>query len=119
VPAIRVADARCEAGARTFSYEFAWPSGDGRRVRPHHCLDLPFVFDNLDADGVARCCGAMEPPQALATAMHRAWVSFITTGDPGWPSYDLTERSTIVFDEAPAVVPDALAFEREVWAGVV
>ena len=60
-----------------------------------------------------------EPPQEPARARRQAWVSFITTGSPGWAAYDLTKRSTMVFDEVPAVVSDALAFEREVWAGVV
>ena len=30
-----------------------------------------------------------DPPQALADAMHGAWVAFAATGDPGWPRYDL------------------------------
>ncbi len=29
-----------------------------------------------------------DAPQELADAMHRAWVDFATTGDPGWPSWD-------------------------------
>jgi para-nitrobenzyl esterase len=119
VPAVRLAEARAQAGARTFSYEFGWPSAAGLGVRPYHCLDLPFVFDNLQAEGVARCFGESRPPQQLATAMHRAWVSFITSGDPGWAAFGLEQRATMVFDEQPRVVPDALAFEREVWQGVV
>lgn len=119
VPASRLADARAEAGAKTFAYEFCWPSGEGRTTRPHHCLDLPFVFDNLAADGVARVCTGMEPPQSLASETHRAWVSFITSGDPGWPAYGLQKRTTMMFGETSALASDPLAFERDAWAGVV
>ena len=62
--------------------------GDPRPGRPRrgHCIDLPFAWDLLDADGVETVAGA-DPPQALADRMHRAWVSFVTDGDPGWPAY--------------------------------
>ena len=60
-----------------------------------------------------------EPPQALASDMHAAWVAFATTGDPGWPAYDLTGRTTMRFDTPSAVVDDPRAAERAIWAGVM
>ncbi|MFI6296535.1 carboxylesterase/lipase family protein [Nonomuraea sp. NPDC050790] len=80
-----------------YGYEFRWespvesPAGGGR-VGAVHNLDLPFVFDVLDAPGVERTAGP-GAPQALADAMHAAWVRFIRTGDPGWPL-----GHTMIFD---------------------
>ena len=43
-------------------------------------------------------------PQGLADEMHSAWVSFIKTGDPGWPVFG-AERTTRLFDTDSATVP--------------
>ncbi|MFD9941030.1 carboxylesterase/lipase family protein [Nonomuraea sp. NPDC059023] len=72
-----------------YAYEFRWESPvespvGGGRVGAVHNLDLPFVFDVLDAPGVERTAGP-DAPQELADAMHAAWVRFARTGDPGWP----------------------------------
>jgi carboxylesterase type B len=58
------------------------------------------------------------PPQKLADAMHAAWVSFATTGDPGWPGYDPDSRTTVVFNTDTRVVHDPRTWERELWKGV-
>ena len=50
-----------------------------------------------------RIAGA-DAPQGLADEMHSAWISFIKTGDPGWPVFG-TERNTRLFDTATATVP--------------
>lgn len=65
-------------------YDFRW-------ITPvlglsHHCLELPFAWDVLDADAVIPVTGD-NPPQPLADEMHAAWVRFITTGDPGWAAW--------------------------------
>ena len=91
-PLTRVARAR---RAPTYVYEFAWPSPI-RDLRAAHALELGFVFDRLDDPETTRLAGA-EAPQRLADEMHHAWISFITTGDPGWPAYG-PERTTRVFD---------------------
>jgi carboxylesterase type B len=60
-----------------------------------HCVDVPFAFDNLDAPGAEVALGP-EPPQALADHMHRAWVDFVTEGDPGWPAFRVDTRPAMV-----------------------
>ncbi|HEY3340264.1 MAG TPA: carboxylesterase family protein [Propionicimonas sp.] len=68
---------------RTWLYDFRWPApGLGLST---HCLELPFTWDVLDE---AAAVVGPHPPQELADAMHGAWVRFITSGDPGWPSWD-------------------------------
>ena len=116
IPALRLADAHADATAGTYMYEFAWASPDLGAV---HALEVPFVFDSLSQD--ARLFGPLlgeNPPQALADTMHAAWVSFATTGDPGWPKYDLDRRATMRFDTTSQVVDDPRSWERTLWEGV-
>ena len=47
--------------------------------------------------------------------MHRAWVGFVTEGDPGWPSFTLDTRPTMVFDGESAVIDDPLRLPRSLW----
>ncbi|MFJ5831858.1 carboxylesterase/lipase family protein [Streptomyces sp. NPDC093089] len=114
IPAIRLA----EAVPGTHLYEFAWrsPRFDGE-LGACHALELPFVFDRLDDPSYAPLLGD-HPPQALADAVHGAWVSFAETGDPGWPAYDTVTRATMTFTATPTTVPDPRARERLLWEGV-
>jgi carboxylesterase type B len=120
VPAIRLAEAHCAAG-RTYMYEFGWASPMlGGMFGACHALELPFVFDTLDL-GPRQMLGGLlgdGPPQALADAMHGAWVAFATSGDPGWPRYDHQRRATMRFDTASRVVEDPRPFERALWGGL-
>jgi len=101
-------------------YEFAWPSPAANGLfGACHALEIPFVFDTLD-QGPAQMLGDLlgsAPPQELATAMHSAWVSFITRGDPGWPHYELGQRATMRFDLVSGVVNDPRSMERALWDG--
>ena len=118
VPALRLAEARAGAPGSTHVYEFAWPSPVmGGRLGACHALEIPFVFDTLAAPG-SEWLGGDAPPQELADVVHRAWVDFVTTGDPGWPAYDLGTRPVQVFGTLTAVVPDPRGAQRAVWEGV-
>jgi carboxylesterase type B len=121
IPAIRLAEAHVGSGGKTYMYEFAWPSpAFGGGFGACHALEIPFVFDTLDL-GPAQMQGPLlgdDPPQALADAMHGAWVAFAATGDPGWPRYDLERRATMRFDATSRVVDDPRAFERALWEGI-
>ncbi len=120
MPALRLADAHTTSRSATYMYEFAWPSpAFGGRFGACHALEIPFVFDTLDL-GPKQMQGALlgaDPPEALAHAMHRAWVGFATTGDPGWPTYERERRATMRFDVISRVVDDPRAFERALWNG--
>jgi para-nitrobenzyl esterase len=114
-PLSRLLDDHAGTGATTFGYQFRWrsPLFDGM-VGSAHCLDIPFAFDNLDAQQVADGLIGPDAPQSLADEMHAAWVSFIKTGDPGWPAYDTSERLSMSFDDSSKVVADQLKVQREV-----
>ncbi|MFE3677688.1 carboxylesterase/lipase family protein [Streptomyces griseus] len=96
----RLADPRLEdartAGSRpvrTYVYEFAWRS-PVLGLGACHALEIGFVFDNLRH---GEALSGPDAPQPLADVMHRAWVDFATSGDPGWAAWD-ARRPVRVFD---------------------
>jgi para-nitrobenzyl esterase len=112
LPALAVAEART-GRAPTFVYEFAWPSPVGG-LGACHAMDIPFVFDNLAADGVDRLTGPQAPPQ-LAAQMHAAWVSFARAGDPGWRPFGM-DYPVFVFRESGGTLElDPRGDERTIW----
>jgi para-nitrobenzyl esterase len=126
VPNIRLAENHARNGGQTRMYCFAWPSPvlDGR-LGACHGIDVGFTFDDLGGGGMTALMLGADPPQALATAMHGAWVSFARTGDPAqtghvpaWPRYRETERATMILDEECRVEPDPMGDRRAVWDGV-
>ena len=54
--------------------------------------------------------------------MHRAWVAFAATGDPGWPAYTPDRRAVARFgngdDPGWEVVEDPRGDLRELWDGI-
>lgn len=116
IPALRLADAHAGPTSRTYMYEFAWAAPGLGAV---HALEVPFVFDTLGAD--APLFGPLigdAAPQALADAMHAAWVSFAARGDPGWPTHGPDRRATMRFGTDSRVVDDPRAWERALWHGL-
>lgn len=114
IPALRLAEAH---RGTSHVYEFAWrsPLYDGR-LGACHALEIGFVFDTLSEEGVGPLYD--DAPQELAAAMHRAWVDFATTGNPGWAPYEQSTRTTMSFGPERAVLEDPRSNERLAWAGV-
>ncbi len=89
--------------APVFMYFFTWQSpifnGDYKAV---HCMDLPFVFNNI-----ARCeemTGGGKEAYVLADKMSQSWINFARTGNPAhkglpsWPGYNTAGGATMFFD---------------------
>ena len=92
---IRLAEARA-ADRRTWMYLFGWRSPAREGVMGAcHALDLPFVFGNLDAPGMAAFAGEGADAFALSERIMDAWAEFARSGDPGWPCYEPAQRSTL------------------------
>jgi para-nitrobenzyl esterase len=94
----------------------------GGRLRSCHALEIPFVFNNLDAPGVPGLAGRATPEmRELALSMHEAWISFVREGRPAsthlpeWPPYTSGRRATMVFGDQTGVVDDPLGDERRLW----
>jgi para-nitrobenzyl esterase len=96
-------------GAPVYVYLMAWETlADNGRLRAHHALDVPLVFNNVEA--TRSMVGPGPEPQRMADLMSSVWVAFARTGNPNteglpqWPSYTAENRSTMVFDTESHVV---------------
>ena len=126
VPAIRMAEAQAaHQPEHTFMYLFEYASTvfDGR-LGSAHALEIPFVFDNLDRTGVELLTGP-DPPQSVADAMHRAWISFARTGSPAhdglpdWPPYNRADRVTMGIGTPCHLERDPAGAERLAWSDLL
>ncbi|MCG2459165.1 carboxylesterase/lipase family protein [Flavobacteriaceae bacterium F89] len=97
-------------GAPVYMYLFTWqsPVFDGK-YKALHCMDLPFVFDNVDLAN--HMTGGGKEAHILADKMSRAWINFAKTGTPGhsdlpyWPAYTSENTATMHFDNTCEVKP--------------
>lgn len=102
------ADLDAATPVETFAYDFRLASTQTGLAA--HCIELPYVWDCLDAPKVVERNTGAHPPQPIADLMHGAWVRFIASGDPGWPSYRSATTEGLVVDSEPVVAP---VFVRE------
>jgi para-nitrobenzyl esterase len=122
IPALRLAEAQAEVGGAAYQYLFTWESrAFGGRLKATHALEIPFVFNNLNRAGVDVFLGPGPLPQALADAMHAAWITFIRSGDPScdavgeWPAYQLDRRTVMEFGDCVGVRSDPYCATRALW----
>jgi para-nitrobenzyl esterase len=118
IPAVRMAEARSSGAAATYMYEFSWrsPLYNGR-LGACHAVEIPFIFGTVANPSETSLIGT-GAPTALAEVVHAAWVAFATRGDPGWPRYDLEQRTTMRFDLQSETVRDPHGAERALWTGL-
>jgi para-nitrobenzyl esterase len=103
--------------AAVYQYYFTWrsPVRDGK-LRTFHTLEIPFVFDNVDA--CKSMTGSGADRAALAQRMSSAWVAFARTGNPNhaglpsWVPYDNTRRATMIFNDECVLLNDPYGSEQ-------
>jgi para-nitrobenzyl esterase len=115
MPSLHLAEAQLGAGGRAHLYELTWPApGMGGLLGACHGLDVPLVFGNLGAGQAGLLIGdPTQEARELSDQMRTAWVSFATTGDPGWAAWDT--GSTRLFDVVPTVGPYPEQLSRQIW----
>lgn len=125
IPAIRLAEAHSANGGASHHYLFSWESrAFGGRLKATHALEIPFTFHNLDRPGVDLILGPGPRPDALADAMHAAWIAFIRSGDPScpevgtWPLYRPGLRKVMELGDRIGLLDDPGAATRELWTGL-
>src|SRR5206468_13000465 len=89
--------------APVYMYRFQWYSPvSGGRLRAMHCMDIPFVFDNVDLS--KSVVGEGPERYALAERMSSAWVAFARSGNPNhellpqWDPFIPEKRAMMIFN---------------------
>ena len=73
-----------------------------------HCMELPFVFNNIDH--CEQMTGGGKQAYALAEKMSSSWINFAKTGNPNtkglpqWPVYTTAQGATMIFDNQCSVM---------------
>ena len=117
-----------ESQQRTWVYQMDWisPAAGGRYKAPH-TMDLPFAFDTVGiAQGmVGDTAEDQKRAQAMADAVSESYIAFARTGNPNnkhvpqWPTFDLKNRATMIFDDTVRVQNDPRGDERRYIEQVV
>lgn len=99
-------------GRAPYLYRFDW-AAPGNAFGACHCIELPFMFNNLDQWDAPMLAGGDDAVIArLAEHVQDCWIAFARTGDPShdgvgrWPAYTLQGRETMLFDVKCAVRSD-------------
>ncbi len=108
----------------TWVYQMNWHR-DAPGARAMHTIDIPFMFDNLAAapGQIGGTADEIAKAQPLADAMAGMLINYGATGNPNhpglpsWPTYDLDERNTMIWDSPPAIMKDPRGDERRYAAG--
>ena len=103
--------------APVYMYRFQWysPVSNGR-LRAMHCMDIPFVFANVDVS--RSVVGDGQDRYALAERMSAAWTAFARTGNPNtrllprWEPFTADTRATMIFNTQCRAVNDPYREER-------
>lgn len=100
-----------QRGAPVYMYRFEYYSPvRGGRLKAMHCMEIPFVFNNLAAGSIF--AGSGPAAQRLADQMSAAWVAFARTGNPNhrdipqWAAFNANQRPTMVFGPETRLVND-------------
>ncbi|MEI7585078.1 carboxylesterase family protein [Runella sp.] len=98
------------SGAPVYMYLFTWQSPVmGGKFKAIHCIDLPFVFNNIARS--EEMTGGTKEAYVLADKMSQAWINFARTGNPShkdlpsWPAYTTANTATMHFDNQCVVKP--------------
>jgi len=119
MPATWLAEAHTAAGGRGYLYDFTWPSPAlGGTLGACHTIDIPATFGNFDSPFAGFLLGGGPPSEdylRLSERLRSSWISFATTGDPGWPQFSTDQALTRIWDAEPSVATDPLAASRRIW----
>ncbi len=100
-PARRFAE---EHRGRTHMYEFEWRSPMfGGGLGASHGMELPFVFDTLACVTGPEGLVGTNPPQDLATRVHKIWVDYARDGSLPWAEFDRETRQVYQLAAGKAV----------------
>ncbi len=93
-----------QLNAKVYSYLFAWESPVLNGIfRSTHCMELPFVFNNIQR--CSQMTGSGKDALELADLVSSAWIQFAYTGNPNtkelplWAPFNTDNRATMIFNK--------------------
>ncbi len=103
---LNYAQAHMKSGGQVWTYRFDWRPTADARYGACHCIEIPFVFDNLAFWPEAEMVAGRDAQsfQTLVRAVQNAWIAFARHGNPQtptmpqWPRWNDTQRSVMVLD---------------------
>jgi len=106
-PAQRLCETRAGNNTPTWMYWFTWPTpAFGGAVGCCHALDIPFAFDNLNAEGVLMMTGDGAERAGIADRFASEIVAFATHGHPSWSQFNVDDRPTLVINAVTQLTHD-------------
>ncbi|TCT07397.1 carboxylesterase/lipase family protein [Paralcaligenes ureilyticus] len=116
-PSLQLAESFSSRKLVSYVYEFDWQSPG--HFEACHCLEIPFVFNNLEKWDDAPMLDGLDKEEfrGLSNAMQKAWVAFAYCGNPNhaaipkWDSYTPETRSVMHFDRL--IAPQTAHFVGE------
>ena len=98
-----------KGGASVYMYLFGWqsPALDGK-YKAWHCMELAFVFDNIDK--CEHMTGGGKDAYKLAEKISPAWINFAKKGNPNhkglpdWEPYNESKGTTMYFDNVCKII---------------
>jgi para-nitrobenzyl esterase len=99
-----------QRAAPVYLYLFRWQTPVlGGRLHTPHALEIAFAYDNVAK--APTWLGTGPDLQPLADKVSGAWTAFARTGNPSqkglpWPTYNIVERPTMIFNDECKIVND-------------
>lgn len=90
-----------------------------------HFLEIPFIFNTIDAPGMGEFTGGGPEAIALSEKMMDSWIAFARAGSPNhkeipeWASYNVNTRTTMFFGKEVKTVDAPFDKERAAWDGLL
>ncbi|MGX6445112.1 carboxylesterase/lipase family protein [Neobacillus sp. K501] len=121
-PAQKLAELQVNQGTPVWMYRFDWETQVfGGALKSTHALEIPFVFNTLRTPNTENFTGSSPERQQIADQMHQRWINFARNGHPNsdslpeWPGYELTKRTTMIFDTESKIINDPNSEDRLKW----
>jgi para-nitrobenzyl esterase len=122
MPAVRLAEAQLAHAPQVSMYRFDYSSSAlGGLAGACHAIEIPFVFDTVDQEGIRLLLGGIDDgTRTLARRCSTAWTTMAHSGRPAhpdldWPLYDRERRATCVLDRTTTVLDDPDGDIRAFW----
>jgi para-nitrobenzyl esterase len=96
--------AAAEEEAYLYHFDYVLARRRGKVPGAGHGLEIPFVFNTLDALPMARLL-VTDEDRAMARRVHSHWLSFARSGDPAgrvegyWPAYTSDNDTLLLLGE--------------------